>query len=373
VDGPELPDDETSRADRLEQRRGQRRRRVLLAATGVTALLVAGGAFALTEGRATDAGAGPTTPTTIRPTTTVTRPPTTTTTTVPPVRQPAAAVLPDPGGGLGWGSSGPVVTAYEARMKALRFDPGPVDGVYDERTFDAVVSVQKYVGQARTGRIDKALQSALTNFRYSAARPRREGNRVEIDLDRQVLTVFQAWQPVLVTTTSTGNGEYFCGGADGCQYAVTPTGDFRFYEFYRGWKEGKLGKMWNPVFFNGGIAVHGLASVPSYPASHGCARIPIYVADYFPDLIELGDAVYVVGTPKAHGDRYIGPVRNAPTSPGTAAPIPDSPSTTPTTKPPSPTPTTKPPTPTTKPPTPTTPPTTTPPTTTPPTTAPDPS
>ena len=123
---------------------------------------------------------------------------------------------------------------------------------------------------------------------------------------------------LLITTTSTGSGDYFCGGADGCQYAITPTGDFEFYEFYRGWKEGKLGKMWNPVFFNGGIAVHGLASVPTYPASHGCARIPIYVADYFPDLVELGDAVYVVGTPKARGDRYTGPVKYAPGPPATA-------------------------------------------------------
>ena len=62
-----------------------------------------------------------------------------------------------------------------------------------------------------------------------------------------------------MTTTSTGSGEHFCGGVDGCQYAITPTGHFHFYELDRGWQKGKLGTMWNPYYFNGSIAVHGLA------------------------------------------------------------------------------------------------------------------
>ncbi len=65
--------------------------------------------------------------------------------------------------------------------------------------------------------------------------------------------------------------------------------------------------MWNPYYFNGGIAVHGLASVPSYPASHGCARIPMDIAEYFPTLVTKGEAIYVVGTPKQPGDEYVGP------------------------------------------------------------------
>ena len=126
------------------------------------------GIAALTVGQGGDAGAGPTTPTSARPTTTTTVRPTTTT-TIPPVRQPKTVALPDPGGSLGWGNSGPTIRAYEARMKTLHFDPGPVDGTYDSRTADAVVSVQKYVGQPRTGRIDKALQWALTRFQIGRA------------------------------------------------------------------------------------------------------------------------------------------------------------------------------------------------------------
>ena len=76
--------------------------------------------------------------------------------------------------------------------------------------------------------------------------------------------------------------------------------------------------MYNPYYFNGGIAVHGLASVPSYPASHGCARIPLAIAEYFPTLVSKGEAVYVVGTPKQRGSGYVGPYRPPPTTTTTA-------------------------------------------------------
>jgi len=35
----------------------------------------------------------------------------------------------------------------------------------------------------------------------------------------------------------------------------------------------ELGDMWRPKFFTGGIALHGSASVPAFPASHGCVRV----------------------------------------------------------------------------------------------------
>ena len=72
--------------------------------------------------------------------------------------------------------------------------------------------------------------------------PKAEGNRVEINLDNQVLTVFKNYQPILITTTSTGSGEHFCGGTDGCQYAITPTGHFHFQYLHTGWDAGKLGQ-----------------------------------------------------------------------------------------------------------------------------------
>ena len=231
-----------------------------------------------------------------------------TTTAIRTVREPSAVRLPaPPSSGLSRGSRGAVVLAYERRLHQLHFDPGPLDGVYGEDTQYAVTAVDKLLGLPRDGVINAAVQQGLEDFSYQPALPTAEGDRVEINLDTQVLTVYKQWQPVLITTASTGSGEYFCGGTDGCQYAITPTGHFHFQSLHRGWDLGKLGSMWNPYYFNGGIAVHGLPSVPPYPASHGCVRIPMDIANYFPNLVTDSESVYVLGTPMKAGSGYIGP------------------------------------------------------------------
>ena len=226
-----------------------------------------------------------------------------------------------PSNGISWGSSGPgharVRAATEERCTSIR---ARSTACTPQDTDYAVIAVEKLLGlQARRRhRPDGEARDSSTSS-YTPAKPKAEGDRVEIDLDTQVLTVFKHWQPILITTTSTGSGEHFCGGADGCQYAITPAGHFHFYYLHRGWDKGKLGQMWNPYYFNGGIAVHGLASVPSYPASHGCARIPMDIANYFPTLVTKGESVYVVGTPMKPGNGYIGP---APTTTTTSTTVP---------------------------------------------------
>ena len=47
------------------------------------------------------------------------------------------------------------------------------------------------------------------------------------------------------------------------------------------------------MYFNGGIAVHGASSVPNSPASHGCVRIPMHVAEYFQGLVANGEPISV--------------------------------------------------------------------------------
>jgi peptidoglycan hydrolase-like protein with peptidoglycan-binding domain len=317
--------DELDRATRLAYRRGKRRRRAVV--TTVAFVVIAAGA-AGTYGavvhsgqawgdRATETTLAPA-PTTVRSTTTTTVAPTTTT-TIPPVRQPKDQVLPSPGSGIRQGSRGASVLIYEARLKALHFDPGKIDGYFDQDMQYAVTTVQKYYGLPRTGVIDTAVDFALTHFQYTPAEPKSEPDRVEIDLDKQVLTLYHDWQPELLTTTSTGSGAHFCGGVDGCQYAITPVGHFHFYELHRGWQKGKLGTMWNPYYFNGSDAVHGLASVPTYPASHGCARIPMHIADYFYTLVHKGESVFVFGTPQHAGNGYVGPAPTTPPPPSTTA------------------------------------------------------
>ncbi len=43
----------------------------------------------------------------------------------------------------------------------------------------------------------------------------------------------------------------------------------------------------------GGFAIHGYPSVPAFPASHGCARVPLWVAPRLFSMDFGGEAVYV--------------------------------------------------------------------------------
>jgi hypothetical protein len=318
--------DATSRAARWATRRGRARRVSLV---GLAVVVIAGGAVgavAAVSGSDGSSSSGPGrlaaahAPTSATKRAATTRHATTTTTVRPHLHQPAASRLPlAPSGGLGWGSSGPVVAAVQRRLKQLHFDPGVIDGQYGQDTNYAVTTADKLLGLPRDGVITPAVELGLDHFKYTAAMPNAEENRVEINLDTEVLTVFQNDQPILLTTTSTGSGEHFCGGTDGCQYAITPAGHFHFQYLHPGWDNGKLGRMWNPYYFDGGIAVHGLPSVPPYPASHGCARIPMSIANYFPSLVTQGESIYVVGTPMQAGSLYVGP---APVTTPTTTPAP---------------------------------------------------
>jgi hypothetical protein len=53
--------------------------------------------------------------------------------------------------------------------------------------------------------------------------------------------------------------------------------------------------MWNPIYINQGIAIHGALTVPREPASHGCIRVPMHVSEYLWGVIEKGDKVLIWG------------------------------------------------------------------------------
>ena len=46
-------------------------------------------------------------------------------------------------------------------------------------------------------------------------------------------------------------------------------------------------------YFIGGYAIHGYASVPTFPASHGCVRVPVPNARSIYDWLRIGDRVDV--------------------------------------------------------------------------------
>lgn len=262
-------------------------------------------------------------------TTTTSTTSTTTTTTLPPKpNQPLAANLPLLGAGVtvGSGSNSANIALYEQRLADLKFDPGTVDNVYDGKTTFAVQGLQKLKGLPVTGRIGDADIAVLNSFQYDDPHTYPgEANRVEVNLDKQYLIVYENHQVRLITTVSTGNQKSYTyvsekTGRRGSSVANTPTGRFEFYSRYKGWHKGDLGELYNPVYFKGGVAVHGYKSVPIYPASHGCVRIPMYVADYFPSLVTNGEAIYVYAAVEVPyvSDKIGAVVTTAPTTTTTA-------------------------------------------------------
>lgn len=235
---------------------------------------------------------------------TPTAPPTTTTTVPPPLQQPAPQLMPLlPPGGLGPGASGPTVQAYQQRFNDVHIDPGAIDGHYGQAMVYAAQTLEKLAGLPVTGRIGEAERNALALFRYPAPlQPDGGPNRTEVDVTKQVLTLYQNGQVRLLTTASTGAGELYCYDTPRdhptvhiCEHANTPSGHFAYREFRAGWDKSPLGRLYNPFYFHGGIAVHGYPQVPVTAASHGCVRIPMNIAEYFHTLVHVGDPVYVFG------------------------------------------------------------------------------
>lgn len=185
------------------------------------------------------------------------------------------------------------VKELQQRLKALHYDPGKLDGKYGETTVAAVWAFEKVNHLKRTATVGSRVWRALDAPRQPRVLvPKGPGDRVEIDLRHQLLTVYKNGQVALISHMSSGSGELFCSEGS-CRYAGTSTGDFRTGRRASGWETGPLGSLYNPIYFNGGIAMHGALSVPLYPASHGCVRLPMHTADVLPKLVGTGERVYV--------------------------------------------------------------------------------
>lgn len=139
-----------------------------------------------------------------------------------------------------------------------------VTGTLDDATSHALLAFQGWEGLTRTGTVTGETQIALG--RVDRPRPRYRGSgvrHVEIYRDRGVLLLVEGGDVMRAVHTSTG-----AGGA-------TPAGSFHVYrKETMSWSYPF--QVWMPwaSYFVGGIAMHEYPDVPSYPASHGCVRLP---------------------------------------------------------------------------------------------------
>jgi lipoprotein-anchoring transpeptidase ErfK/SrfK len=208
-----------------------------------------------------------------------------------------------PGKTLRLGAKGKPVTWLQKRLRALGYRPGKSDGRYGGTTLAAVWAFQKVNGIRPTSTIAKRTWDALEDPKAPKVLVKNgKPTRVEVNLTQQVAVLYVGGAVKLITHISSGSNIPYCETASWqgksqrfCGSASTPTGDYQTTWRDSGWHTSYLGRLYNPIFFNGGIALHGALSVPLYPASHGCVRMPMNVAQELPGLIGKGVPVSVRG------------------------------------------------------------------------------
>jgi lipoprotein-anchoring transpeptidase ErfK/SrfK len=150
-----------------------------------------------------------------------------------------------------------------------------VDALYGYDTVEAVLAFQKVNGLPWTGRVDERFWRRLAAA--GVPRPRYGGDHIEVSKGSQYLLNVRDGQVrdvVHVSTGATGN---------------TPIGRWQVYRKVVGWDW----VLWYPMYFLRGFAIHGYPSVPAYPASHGCVRVPMWIAPRLHAENPYGQTVYV--------------------------------------------------------------------------------
>ncbi|MEM9562755.1 MAG: L,D-transpeptidase family protein [Actinomycetota bacterium] len=198
------------------------------------------------------------------------------------------------------GDEGDDVEELQERLAGGPFDPGQIDGVYGGATIAAVWALEKLAEipiDGDWGPADELAWRKLMDGEVGGPERANAERWVEVDLSQQLMKVYDPGEtvPVLVSHVSSGSGIPW-ENEDHRGNSVTPKGDFHISRRISGWRESSLniGRLYNPLYFNGGIAFHGATSVPLYPASHGCVRVPMHIAEYLPDELPNGTAVHVM-------------------------------------------------------------------------------
>jgi hypothetical protein len=171
------------------------------------------------------------------------------------------------------------IRALQRRLRGLGYVTG-APGAFDGRTARAVLAFRKVTGMARTMSASVEVMRALARGKgVFRVRHPEHGRHIEGDLSRQVIALIDNGRAQRIYHTSSGKPS-------------TPTviGSFRVYLKTPGVN---AKGMVDSAYFIRGYATHGYPSVPVYPASHGCFRLPIPDARSIFNWIAIGTPVDV--------------------------------------------------------------------------------
>ena len=175
------------------------------------------------------------------------------------------------------------VRGVQLRLAALGYlDRSDATGSPNYLTEQALLAFQGWEELDRTGTVTGQTQVALFTASHPRPASRRPGKHLEISRDRGVLLMVEDGEVVRAVHTSTGS------------LGRTPVGDFSVYaKVVYSWSVPF--HVWMPwaAYFHGGIATHQSPDVPSFPASHGCVRLPEGEAVRVYDFVDVGTPVSV--------------------------------------------------------------------------------
>ena len=184
---------------------------------------------------------------------------------------------------LAEGSQGRVISVVRRRLAALRYAVPPPSASFDAAFLDSVYAFAKVQGLPRTGIVDSAFWTKLDRPIRPRPRYASPADHLEIDKPLQVLYVVRGGRVATIVPVSTA----------GLPGRFTPVGRFSIYRKVVGFDPSPLGTLFDPMYFTGGYAIHGNPSVPPYPASHGCVRVPMWIAATLQATNAYGETVYV--------------------------------------------------------------------------------
>lgn len=179
---------------------------------------------------------------------------------------------------LAQGSRGVYVGLLERRLCRLAYHLERCDRRYGEDTADAVRAFNKIERRDRLGSVDASTWRALARSRVPKPRVRTKGFHIEVDQTRQVLLMVARGKVTATLHVSTGANGY------------THDGTYRVNRKLEGYSPGRL---YYPSYFDGRRALHGWPEVPTYNASHGCVRLPMWSATWVYGKADMGTTIHI--------------------------------------------------------------------------------
>jgi lipoprotein-anchoring transpeptidase ErfK/SrfK len=182
------------------------------------------------------------------------------------------------------GDHSPLVAQFLKQLSALGYEvPGTTQQDFDYDVQESVYAFEKVEGLDRTGVADATFWSHLDNPVVPKPRYFQPGAHIEVDKAKQVLYVVRDGKIIHISPVSTA----------GLPGRFTPEGTFSIFRKVPGYDPSPLGILYKPMYFTGGYAIHGNPSVPPYPASHGCIRVPNFVIERLYETEPYGETVDV--------------------------------------------------------------------------------